>query len=93
MSKILIGNKCDLEEKRAVSQEDATRLAQEYGMEYLETSAAEEVNIDNAFRKMAKMILEKMFTDSSKESGEVGIRKLLEERKKNNERKGCCKGN
>jgi hypothetical protein len=62
-------------------------LAQEYGMEYLETSAAEEVNIDNAFRQMAKMILER--TCSKVE--ETDFKKLFNERKQNIASGKCCK--
>ena len=90
MSRILIGNKCDLEDKRKVSLEDAKALAIEYGMEYLETSAAEEVNIDNAFRKMAKMILERT-RSGGKVSGDTEIKKLLAERKQNTNSGKCCK--
>ena len=39
VSMILVGNKCDLEDDRAVSREDAEQLAAENGMLYFETSA------------------------------------------------------
>lgn len=87
MSKILIGNKCDLEDKRQITVDSAKALAQEYGMEYLETSAAEEVNIDNAFRQMAKMILER--TCSKVE--ETDFKKLFDQRKSNLTSSRCCK--
>ena len=87
MSKILIGNKSDLEDKRQVTQESAKALSQEYGMEYLETSAAEEVNIDNAFRMMAKMILER--TCSKVE--ETDFKKLFKGRTESGKSSRCCK--
>lgn len=65
---MLIGNKNDLEHKRGVSFEDGKALADEFNMNFLETSAAEEVNIDQAFRDMAKVILEKAPADDNKES-------------------------
>ena len=36
---LLIGNKCDLEDERAVQREDAEERAKTWNMEYLETSA------------------------------------------------------
>lgn len=90
MSKILIGNKCDLEEKRVVSLDDAKTLANEYSMDYLETSAAEEVNIDNAFRKMAKMILERMSKGLSNQTGDGVIKNLLDKKQQSGNKSKCC---
>lgn len=85
---MLIGNKCDLESKRQVTAEDAKTLAKDYGMEYLETSASEEVNIDNAFRIMARQILDKA-TKSPKPglNGEGSLQKLGGSKEKE---KKCC---
>uniref|UniRef100_A0A2P2JMU2 Ras-related protein Rab11D n=1 Tax=Rhizophora mucronata TaxID=61149 RepID=A0A2P2JMU2_RHIMU len=46
---ILIGNKTDLENQRAVPTEDATEFAQKEGLFFLETSALEATNVENAF--------------------------------------------
>lgn len=46
---ILIGNKSDLEEQRAVPTEDAKEFAQKEGLFFLETSALEATNVENAF--------------------------------------------
>ena len=39
ISRILVGNKCDLESQRAVSSEDGRELADFYKLKYIETSA------------------------------------------------------
>lgn len=71
-----------------MTTDTAKALAQEYGMEYLETSAAEEVNIDNAFRKMAKMILERTCSKAE----ETDFKKLFKGRATENLKVGkCCK--
>jgi len=36
---VLIGNKADLEEERAVKKEEALEVAKEFNLAYLETSA------------------------------------------------------
>nr|KYP75734.1 Ras-related protein Rab11A [Cajanus cajan] len=46
---ILIGNKSDLENQRAVSTEDAKEFAEKEGLFFLETSALEATNVETAF--------------------------------------------
>ncbi|XP_076152296.1 ras-related protein Rab-19-like [Alosa pseudoharengus] len=54
----LIGNKCDLEEQRQVSFEEACSLAEDYGMlAAFETSAKEARNIEEVFVLMAEELL------------------------------------
>ncbi|KAL6552157.1 Ras-related protein Rab11D [Orobanche gracilis] len=46
---ILIGNKTDLEDQRAVPTEDANEFAQNEGLFFLETSALEATHVEEAF--------------------------------------------
>ena len=46
---ILLGNKNDLEDERAVSTEDAKEFAQQEGLFFLETSALQSTNVEDAF--------------------------------------------
>lgn len=46
---ILIGNKTDLEDQRAVPTEDAKEFAQKEGLFFLETSALEATNVEESF--------------------------------------------
>lgn len=46
---MLIGNKTDLGNLRAVSTEDAKEFAEKEGLYFLETSALEATNVENAF--------------------------------------------
>lgn len=46
---ILIGNKSDLEDQRAVGTEDAKEFAEKEGLFFLETSALEATNVEEAF--------------------------------------------
>ena len=52
--KILIGNKCDWEEKRVVSKERGEQLAQELGIPFIETSAKQNINVEKAFYDLAQ---------------------------------------
>jgi len=58
--KLLVGNKCDLSNDRKVSSEEAKDFADQLNLEFLETSAKESTNVEEAFRKMAAAIKEKL---------------------------------
>ena len=47
------GNKCDCGE-RAVAREDGERLAREYNVRFMETSAKTGLNVEPAFMEVAK---------------------------------------
>ena len=46
VNKILIGNKCDMEEQRVVSVEEGKQLAKEYGIQFFETSAKNDIEVE-----------------------------------------------
>ncbi|EOA23006.1 hypothetical protein CARUB_v10003752mg [Capsella rubella] len=46
---ILVGNKSDLEDQRAISMDDAKEFAEKEGLFFLETSALNAVNVESAF--------------------------------------------
>lgn len=71
VNKILIGNKCDWEEKRAVSTEQGQALANELGIPFLEVSAKSNINIDKAFYSLASDI-KKRIIDTSKNDVATG---------------------
>ena len=56
---ILLGNKCDQTERRVVSAQKAEILALELGMEYIETSAKKSENVEFAFQKILRVLIEK----------------------------------
>jgi len=56
ISVILVGNKCDLDEDRQVSTEEANNLANELGVICTETSAKNTQNVGQAFEDMAREI-------------------------------------
>ncbi|XP_075578141.1 ras-related protein Rab-42-like [Pelecanus crispus] len=50
---VLVGHKCDLAAERAVSAEEAGRLAATLGMAFVETSARGNLNVELAFQTLA----------------------------------------
>ena len=64
--KILIGNKCDLEEKRTVSTQQGKELAETYGMQFIETSAKSNTNVSEAFELLGKEVIKLSLNDKEK---------------------------
>jgi len=56
VEKMLLGNKCELSEKREVSKERGEQLAVEYGIKFMETSAKNSINVEEAFYSLARDI-------------------------------------
>lgn len=54
---ILVGNKSDLADDRAVSENEAQETAKRYNVEYLETSAKNGSNVEEAFVRLGQGIL------------------------------------
>lgn len=60
VEKMLLGNKCELNDKRQVTKERGEQLAVEYGIKFLETSAKNSINVEEAFFTLARDIKIKM---------------------------------
>ena len=56
--KLLIGNKSDLEEDREISKEEGQAFANRNGMQFMETSAKMNTNVDEAFQALGKLMIE-----------------------------------
>jgi len=55
---IIIANKIDLISEREVSSEEGKQLAEQFGMDYIETSVKLNQNVNEAFRIIAQKIIE-----------------------------------
>eukprot|EP00850_Spirogloea_muscicola_P020947 SM000232S07917 [mRNA] locus=s232:73935:75071:+ [translate_table: standard] len=60
MTIMLIGNKCDLAHRRAVSTEEGEQFAKENGLVFMETSAKTAHNVEEAFINTAAKIYQKI---------------------------------
>jgi GTPase SAR1 family protein len=58
--KMIIGNKCDMDDKRVISVERGMEISKHHNIQFLETSAKTNVNIDQAFYDITKRILERV---------------------------------
>jgi small GTP-binding protein len=81
---ILIGNKCDLEE-RDITQIEGELFANEHGFSFEETSCKEGINIEESVQDLVLNILEKKKKENLKENFTFKLSKKKEKKKK------CCK--
>lgn len=87
--KLLVGNKNDLKSKKVVDTETAKAFADSLGIKFLETSAKESENVEEAFRIMAAEIKASTSFQPSKNNapGTVNVSSKDEEVKTSG---GCC---
>ena len=60
VNKLLVGNKLDLEQNRQVSTEDVQEFAQGKDIQWMETSAKENHQVEQAFLNIASQIMQRM---------------------------------
>mmetsp|Transcript_21951 Transcript_21951/g.36760 ORF Transcript_21951/g.36760 Transcript_21951/m.36760 type:complete len:205 (-) Transcript_21951:314-928(-) len=93
MTIMLIGNKSDLEHRRAVSTKEGELFAQEHGLVFLETSAKSAANVEMAFIKTAENIYEKIkdgVYDPTREGNGVKLGVMAATPKTAAKSGGCC---
>ncbi|KAK9162038.1 hypothetical protein Syun_002940 [Stephania yunnanensis] len=70
--KLLVGNKCDLVDQKVVDTEVAKAFADELGIPFLETSAKESINVEQAFLIMSGEIKNRMGNQTSSSDSTTG---------------------
>uniref|UniRef100_A0A8D3B3D9 small monomeric GTPase n=1 Tax=Scophthalmus maximus TaxID=52904 RepID=A0A8D3B3D9_SCOMX len=82
---MLLGNKADATHDRVVKREDGERLAKEFGVPFMETSARSGLNVELAFTAVAKELKHRSTKDPSEKF------KLQEYVTKEMKGTGCCR--
>ena len=90
VEKILLANKCDMEEKRLISTALGQKRATENNIKFFETSAKNNQNISNAFVTLTEDILKKNSTIENYSSGNGRSLSQLDQNKSGKyDRCGC----
>ncbi|CAL8070042.1 unnamed protein product [Orchesella dallaii] len=80
VEKMILGNKCDMDDNRQVQKERGDAIALEHGIKFMETSAKNNINIDRAFHELAEAILNKTSRETSSSSGVGNMNAELQDR-------------
>ncbi|KAF9117133.1 GTP-binding protein [Mortierella sp. AM989] len=88
VNKILIGNKCDMPDKKVISKDQGQALADEFGIKFLETSAKSNICVEEAFFSLARDIKKRMIDTQTNQTQPNTV--LMDEKNGNKLGNGCC---
>ena len=87
VEKLILGNKCDMEKYRRVAKEQGETIAKERGIPFFETSAKTNVNVEEAFLHISKLLLKKFTATTPNSSPQL---KSLSENVNTKPKIRCC---
>jgi len=95
VNKMLIGNKCDMVDKKVIDTARGKALAEEYSIKFLETSAKTGAGVEDAFITLAKDIKKRLIDPSVTEGTEGHKEGTLDFNNSSNDpagkkKKECC---
>lgn len=92
VSRILVGNKSDLTDSRQVSTDEGKELSDQYNIRFMETSAKESANVEEAFTLMTKEIKSRVVHTEARKPTQTGKKLSMSKNKKVEKNKGgsCC---
>lgn len=86
VNKILIGNKCDMTPQRVVTTEEGQSLANDFGIQFFETSAKSDINVEKSFVTIAREVKNRMLVDGGPRA--TGGKAIVDAKKADT--KKCC---
>ncbi|KAJ1484727.1 ras family-domain-containing protein [Baffinella frigidus] len=92
VNKVLIGNKCDMLDKKVIDTARGQALADEYGIKFYETSAKNNIDVDKAFTEMARDVMKRLQEQEVVDGGAAKKVGTVEINGKapSTGKKGCC---
>lgn len=86
VEKMILGNKCDMADKRQVPRQKGEEIARQHGIPFLETSAKSNINVEKGFLDLTQAILDKTPSrDADGHSGRAGV-----DMRKSDSKTRCC---
>uniref|UniRef100_A0A8C2KEV7 Small monomeric GTPase n=1 Tax=Cyprinus carpio TaxID=7962 RepID=A0A8C2KEV7_CYPCA len=71
----MVGNKSDLEDRRQVSADEARTKADEWSVQYVETSAKTRANVDKVFFDLMREVRTKKMSENKEKNGKKSGKK------------------
>ncbi|KAF9197204.1 GTP-binding protein [Haplosporangium sp. Z 27] len=89
VNKILIGNKCDMPDKKVITKDQGQALADEFGIKFLETSAKSNICVEEAFFSLARDIKKRMIDTQTNQTQNPNTL-VVDDKGGNKLGNGCC---
>ncbi|KRZ32047.1 Ras-related protein Rab-35 [Trichinella pseudospiralis] len=93
VQRVLVGNKCDEKERRVVLEHDAYRFAEQTNVKYFETSAKENVNVEDMFNCITRLVLQAKNSQQWQEANSKSANIRLDKASLKRKRKCCSRFN
>lgn len=88
VNKMLVANKCDYpESEREVTKAQGEKLARDYGMKFVETSAKTGQGVEDAFMLIAGDVMKRLMQNGQFDDPNTGVKLAASNKKKSG---GCC---
>jgi len=95
VNRILVGNKNDDPDRKVVLTEDARRFADQMGIQLFETSAKDNINVEEMFRSVTTLVLKSKKDQKERLDDPSGKINLKEGHRRPNQKASskskCCK--
>ncbi|CAL4058586.1 unnamed protein product [Meganyctiphanes norvegica] len=65
---MVLGNRCDMEDKRIITQDKGEEFAREHCVQFMEVSSKADINIEGAFSELVEAILSKTSRQDQRET-------------------------
>jgi len=90
VNRILVGNKNDNPNHKVVLTEDAQRFAAQMGIELFETSAKDNINVEEMFNSITRMVLRTKKEQKDRQNSSDNAIKIHKGSAHKNRHKKCC---
>lgn len=87
--KMIVGNKCDMEDRRIIAKERGEGIAREHGIKFMETSACSNINVEKAFLDLSRAILDNQTADQERQDSQDRVN-IARNEQRNTLTSKCC---
>jgi len=90
VNKILVGNKCDMLDEKVVSTEEGEKLANEFGIQFFECSAKNDINVDDSFINIGRSVKDRLLAEGQGGPSQKSSGVTLNQNSAAGKRPACC---
>lgn len=85
-----MGNKCDMLDEKVVSTEEGAKLAKEFGVDFYECSAKNDINVEQSFLGIARAVKDRLVAEGGGAPANSGMKLKKDPVSGGRKANGCC---